>query len=598
MAGVKGAKTGKASAGSGRTKASYKTADKNKTAKATAKARSCRTEASFDKQAVTKSTFYNAKRIAPEVSDFIRESLLKPINKNSKTTTLQAMITSFIQDAVNDPTGKAAQIIMTPIFTNGDKGIVDILDDFQNRQMAQDNSWKRYRIRETLFSKQQEVFDDNENEEIEIICSRRAGKTELDARILVAACIEKDTPCLYINLTFTNAISQQYGLCLKLANEYGLEIEKASSNEGIITFKNGSSITFRGNSTSAESEKLRGGKYKVIIVDEIGHQRWLKYLIEDVLSPLQKDFFKHKIIYTGTPPRVPHHYSEWLWNNPKVKHYHWTMKENPFMPNAEEEIKKEAEKRGMSVDNTYIKREYLGIMGAYDTESQVYKGYQVYKELPTYNFTPTNVYIGVDWGGVDNNAVCVLAADRYSKKAFVTEEFKQNNMTVTEICNKIIAIRDRAIDFAKGLNPDFDEARVQVICDNNELDNLWELSREYHIPNVCKAYKTDMMFAIQQLAEFVRTGQILIKEKGIIADEFDQILYKRDDDTGAILNELDDTNYHGDIEAALRYASRNFAVEILAIDENKPAKPIEDNTVNPDCNPYQNNNTDNGVIWD
>lgn len=597
MAGVKGAKTGKSSTGSGRTKASYKTVDKEKVKKTMEKVRKGRDDASHEKQAVTLSTRNNAKRIAPEVSDFIRESLLKPINENSKTTTLQAMITSFIQDAVNDPTGKAAQIIMTPIFTNGDKGIVDILDDFQNKQMAQDNSWKRYRIRETLFSKQQEVFDNNEDEEIEIICSRRAGKTEVDARILVAGCIEPDTPCLYINLTFSNAISQQYGLCLKLAQEYGLEIEKASSNEGLITFKNGSSITFRGNSTSAESEKLRGGKYKIIIVDEIGHQRWLKYLIEDVLSPLQKDFLHHKIIYTGTPPRVPHHYSEWLWNNPKVKHYHWTMKENPFIPNAAEEIKKEAEKRGMTEDNTFIKREYLGIMGAYDIESQVYKGYQVYKELPEYNFTPTNIYIGVDWGGVDNNAVCTLVADRYSKKAFVYDEFKQNAMSVTEICNKIIAMRDRAINYARSINPEYDEARTQIICDNNELDNLWELSKEYHIPNVCKAYKTDMMFAIQQLAEFVRTGTILIKEKGIIADEFDQILYKRDDDTGAILNELDDNTYHGDIEAALRYASRNFAVEVLALDENKPAKPIIDNTVNPNLNPYKEN-TDNGIIWD
>lgn len=253
----------------------------------------------------------------------------------------------------------------------------------------------------------------------------------------------------------------------------------------------------------------------------------------------------------------------------------------------------------MTVDNTYIKREYLGIMGAYDTESQVYKGYQVYKELPSYNFTPTNIYIGVDWGGVDNNAVCTLVADRYSKKAYVTEEFKQNNMSVTEICNKIIAIRDRAIEYAISKNPDYDVNRTQVICDNNELDNLWELSREYHIPNVCKAYKTDMMFAVQQLAEFVRTGVIQIKDKGIITDEFDQILYKRDDDTGVILNELDDTSYHGDIEAALRYASRNFAVEILSIDENKPAKPVVNDTINPELNPFKNtNNNDSGIQWD
>lgn len=594
----KGQTKGIARKGSGRTKADYIGKEEERK-KACATARSHKTAETNIKQGYSHSISNSVRRLAPELQDFIRGELLAPVSENSRMTNLQAMVKAFMQDAINDPTGKAAQIIMTPMFVNGDKGIIDILDDFQNKQMAQDNSWKRYRIRETLFSKQQEVFDDNENEEIEIICSRRAGKTELDARILVASCIEPDTPCLYINLTFTNAISQQYGLCLKLVQEYDLEIEKASSNEGIITFKNGSSITFRGNSTSAESEKLRGGKYKVIIVDEIGHQRWLKYLIEDVLSPLQKDFLHHKIIYTGTPPRAPHHYSEWLWNNPNVKHYHWTMKENPHIPNAAEAIKKEAEKRGMTEDNTYIKREFLGIMGAYDTESQVYKGYQVYTELPTMNFIPTNIYIGVDWGGVDNNAVCVLMADRYSKKAIVTDEFKQNNMSVTEICNQIITMRSNAINLAKRINSDFDDGRVQVICDNNELDNLWELAKEYHVPNVCKAYKCDMMFAIQQLAEFVRTGQITIKAKGIIADEFDQILYKRDEDTGAILNELDDDTYHGDIEAALRYASRNYAVEILARDENKPAKKIIDETINPIFYPGKNEEeNDDGIQWD
>ena len=40
---------------------------------------------------------------------------------------------------------------------------------------------------------------------------------------------------------------------------------------------------------------------------------------------------------------------------------------------------KKLKKRGMGESDTYIKREYLGIMGAYDTESQVYKGFHFYR---------------------------------------------------------------------------------------------------------------------------------------------------------------------------------------------------------------------------
>ena len=36
-----------------------------------------------------------------------------------------------------------------------------------------------------------------------------------------------------------------------------------------------------------------------LIIDEIGHQKGLKYLIEDVLTPAQKDFVKHQINLHG-----------------------------------------------------------------------------------------------------------------------------------------------------------------------------------------------------------------------------------------------------------------------------------------------------------
>lgn len=475
----------------------------------------------------------------------------------------------FLEDAREDPTGKAGMLLASSMFN---EQLLAKLDEASTRAMKQDKDFARYRIRDTLFDKQREVFDNNEDEEIEVICSRRAGKTEMNARILDAACIEPDTPCLYINLTFTNAINQQFGLCYKLAQEYDLDVDKPSSNEGLIAFKNGSSITFRGNATSLEAEKLRGGKYKLIIIDEVGHQRWLKYLVEDVLSPLQKDFARHQIIYTGTPPRAPHHYSEWLWNNPKIKHYHWTMKENPHMPNAEEEIRKEAEKRGMGVDNTYIQREFLGIMGAYDTESQVYKGYQVFEHIPSDNFCPTDIFIGVDWGGKDNNAIAIIIADRYSRTGYVPLEFKKNDMCTSEICQTIIDYRNQAIALSRSMNSSFDENHCVVIPDTNEPNTVYELQKIYHIPNVQKPYKHELMWGVGQLQELVRSGIIKVKKGGIIADEFDQILYKRDDDTGVILNELDDDLYHGDAEAALRYASRHFCELILGREQSARPK--------------------------
>lgn len=585
----------KTSPGSGRTKESYQGKEES-TAKKMAKARAARTEEVKDKTYATQSITKRVRRIEPETQEYIKESLFKT-KGNSKKSFMQEFVDTFLECAREDPEGKAGLLLASSMFNDQ---LLAKLDEATNKAMQTDKAFARYRIRDTLFDKQREVFDNNEDEEIEIICSRRAGKTELNARILDAACIEPDTPCLYINLTFTNAISQQFGLCHKIATEYGLDINKASSADGSIEFSNGSSITFRGNSNSTEAEKHRGNKYKVIIIDEVGHQRWLKYLVEDVLSPLQKDFARHQIFYTGTPPRAPHHYSEWLWNNPKVKHYHWTLKDNPHIPNGAEIVKKEAEKRGMAEDNTYIQREYLGIMGAYDTESQVYKGYQIFDKMPDENFIITDIFMGVDWGGKDNNAIAVLYADRYSKTAYVDDEFKKNDMCTSEICNTILNYRQAAITKARINNPDFDEGRVIVIPDTNEPNTVFELQKIYHIPNVQKPYKHELMWGVGQLQELVRSGIIKVKKGGIVADEFDQILYKRDEDTGAILNEIDDDTFHGDIEAALRYASRHFCELILGRDQKRPSviDHTREETLNSAHKALFTEEPQDDVIWD
>lgn len=540
-------------------------------------------------------------RITPEVQQYIKESLTEP-DKNGQTY-FQKFIKTFLDEALSDPNSKAGCTLASSMFS---EALLDKLDQEANKAMAKDQDFMKYRIRSTLFAKQQEVFDNQVDETIEIICGRQSGKSQLNARILVASCADPDTPCLYVNLTFTNAISQLYQLCVDLSDEYGLVIKRKSSSDGYIEYVNGSSIKFRGNANKAEADKCRGFQNKVIIIDEVGHQNNLNYLVYEAITPTTIIFAHPKFIFTGTPPRAPHHFSENLWNNPNTKRYSWTFRDNPHAANKEEIVPRAAKLAGVAEDSTFIQREYFGIMGAYDRESQVYKGFQTFETMPKENFIPTNIYIGVDWGGVDNNAIACLIASKYSRVGFVPLEFKKNNMSVTEICSEIITIRQQAIELAQSMNHEFDLTHVQVICDNNELDNLWELTREYHVPNVCKAYKTDKMFSIQQLAELSRTGVIKILKGGIVQDEFEQILYKRDSQTDVILNEIDEDLYHGDIEAALRYASRNFCVEILGIDEkNKPAQII-DPTVNPNMNPItpQRKDTNNdeglleGVTWD
>ena len=67
--------------------------------------------------------------------------------------------------------------------------VMTVLDAEMNKQINKDFEFTDYRIRKTLYPKQQEVYDDILSRTIECICTRRAGKTELVARMLVREAI-------------------------------------------------------------------------------------------------------------------------------------------------------------------------------------------------------------------------------------------------------------------------------------------------------------------------------------------------------------------------------------------------------------------------
>ena len=87
----------------------------------------------------------------------------------------------------------------------------------------------------------------------------------------------------------------------KAVEEVGLRIKQESKAEGYIEFTNGSKITFRGNTNKAEADKGRGYSYRLVIIDECGHQKNMQYLMDEVLRPTMADYADSVLIATGTP---------------------------------------------------------------------------------------------------------------------------------------------------------------------------------------------------------------------------------------------------------------------------------------------------------
>jgi hypothetical protein len=101
------------------------------------------------------------------------------------------------------------------------------------------------------------------------------------------------------------------------------------------------------------------------------------------------------------------------------------MAENPYIPNPIAEIQAMCEAKGITMDSPFIRREYLGEVGVYDSEAMVYNG-RTYHEVE--DPIPSNlidyVSIGVDPGFTDYSSVIGLAFSTKLKRGYVFAERK------------------------------------------------------------------------------------------------------------------------------------------------------------------------------
>lgn len=544
---------------------------------AQAKAQAGRTEKSNTKLAVKKSVQAKVvntrtKLVKPFISDYIGDKMIAS-DSNGKSWTTE-FIDNLLDEAKNDPNSKAASYLANVIFN---PNFLDQLDKRAETEQLRNLDFVKYRIRETLYKEQQEIFDHTFNKQVEEkitfnVSGRRTGKSELDARLLLADALYPGHHALYLNRTTRNALKQGYDTVEKVLQSLGIKY-KGTRGDGIINIENGGDITFGGASNTVDIDVYRGFHYSLIVADEFPHYKCQRYLFNEVLYPATIDYADSRIVLTGTPPRTKN-FSYSLWNNPKahLQKYNYNYTVNPFIPNKEGLLERIAEEIGEEPDSSFMRREYLADMEAFDVEALVWPKYTTYlwddKTEPT---TFDKAYIGVDYGDTDYNGVVALLITKDKKGYVYKKTYKHNKDSVTSLCNSIVELYEELKNhyiFNKG---------ITVITDNNEKMITRELRVTYKIPDVRTAFKYDKAFAIDQLREFLATEAIKInKQNAELITDLENTVYKRDDETDRIIRELDEDAYHGDLIMCLLYVSRQYAFEILGRREgNNEAKIVE-----------------------
>lgn len=459
----------------------------------------------------------------------------------------------FFDVAKKQPNSKAGILVASTILN---ETLIDRLDEEHEKQMQKEKDFQRFTLIKDFFKEQRQViYETNHAKNILACCSRRAGKTDLASGAICYAAIIPESRIIYINLTFSNAIRQIWDNVVTRSSMAGLQISSSSKSEGTIEFSNGSSLRIMGNSNNSEIDKLRGESHvSLVVVDEFFHQRNMNYAILDVISPLLADRRDSSLICMGTPPRVAHSYGEKCWNEGGWIKFHWTMFENPYIPAPKQYLEEMCASKGISIDSPFVQREFFGKIGVYDTEAMVFRGRTTYDQWLNEEKI-TDISIGVDYGFSDFNSIITLAYNRHTKHSWVVLESKFNRAGVSEIIAEI----QKHYEYAKKLcckNLIVISEHVKIYCDTNEESITYDLMLKYKLP-AYNCYKYDKAYAIEMLSEELRTGRMSIPRGGILDDEMEQILYKRDEDTDTIIPVIDeDIGIHPDATMALLYASR------------------------------------------
>lgn len=521
------------------------------------------TEEQKAKIAASETMTRKLRRVQPEIDQAIQDKLF------SRDTSGKTFITSFISkcidEAKKDPNSRMGVYMADKIFGSGD--LITRLDAEVNKAMARDTAFQQYQIRNTLYDKQQEVYDNSTDKFMIVINSRRSGKTELMGRLLAKRVCRPDQHCVYINRSFDAAVRQIQKPLETALEAAGLHY-RGTINGGKIEFDNGSWILIVGNNNASDVNKLRGEKLALVLCDECGHMRHLRELINEIIAPATMDYADSQIVMVGTPPRTRNGFVQELWEKGNIKKYHWTFKDNPFIPNKDNVIQEACEMFGISPDSNFIKREYLGDMYAYDTEAIYVKHYD--KAEPDKDKLYSHAYVGVDWGYEDKAAVVGMLADKNAKKLYIVKDWSEAKKGIVEISQRV----QEMVEYLKN-NYRLDR-EPQVICDTNEKSAAQDLYTTYHIPNVMLAYKYDLNYALDQLSDwFIASTVVVSSNAKATIEDADNMIWKRNEDTDQIVHELDDDSYHGNAMFAVLYASRQFAYDVMGlISENKPAKEI------------------------
>ncbi len=425
------------------------------------------------------------------------------------------------------------------------------------------------------------------------LCPRRAGKSTSAVTYMLDVALRKpDAQVLYITLTRGTAKRIAWAEMKKMNRHFELVDPQKGFHETdlIMKFENQSQIQLIGCETTADVEKVRGGQYDLVVVDECASmgEALFMALIDDAVTPALSDR-KGTLLIIGTPGRVlsgpfyactgPTAFQ--IQEHPKMKDvqyavsrpyqdrskdewdeviyswsfHRWMTKDNIANPGIWEDQQNIKLRNGWQDDHPQWRREYLGQWVA-DDSGFVYRynperndwepDPEAENEWGLPNDHEWRFIIGVDLGVDDDTAVEVAAWSETHPDFFhMPGGWSSPNMDVADVAAKIA-------EFSERYNPDV------IIADRGGLGKMIvnTLNNQYGLP-VEAAEKSEKRDHIELLNSDLMHGRCRIYKGSRLATQMATLCW---DEKNPKIEDRDTPNHAADAFCYIwRYAYHHFS---------------------------------------
>ncbi len=320
-------------------------------------------------------------------------------------------------------------------------------------------------------------------------CSRRSGKTFLDAAKLIHTSLKYpgDTS-IYFGLTRESAKEAIWEELLKQLNEN--QIAHAYSEPKLeITLANGARIRLIGADMEKIKDRLRGRKFRLVIVDECAFFAQVDRLILEVLLATLADY-QGQLYMTSSPGKLPkglfYEADEGRLKD-NWSRYHWTGGDNPHFqqPATNPKFKTLWEQELDTIvtmqfegdwENPTFRREYLGEW-VFDGRSLAYAlSAEAITDKPR-AFRQAAYALGVNIAEQGKQGFTVIKYGEFDREVQVMEVRSTKIRNLDELATEISTFLDK-----------YKTNRIIVYLGNNDPEILDSFKARYSLPLFANRY--------------------------------------------------------------------------------------------------------------